>query len=1253
MYTGGNEAGEGAQADTVGLHRNSKGSGQQDHAALFDSVKQELDEPVFWTTPKTEVDPELPSGIVHQLPTPVTTPNVLSTCSFSADLKALPLDTPFSELDLQRLPPLPDLKHVQTPVDGFFNYPTSPSPRKRTQKPIALERLFPAGTILLRDYRLRSLDHGQELAADGWIQFAPDLLCLTTSPESEALLESSIADEPAQCLTRGKKRGRTARGKSAPARKKAKVVQDRTLDNLVACCQALVCRATVCVTDSTVILRIYLIPEDLPELKRAEYRTGRLKRSSPAIIRTVLSQIRCSTEEWNGTPPPADVTVPRLLDEADDRSLLEIFHEISIPGEGGFEHVDAPQEVKDRLWFALTEQPDDVITDLFPYQRASVAKMLSRELAPASANSPDYIERSSLLNSADSVFVSLDGAVALKPPQLREPKAGILAEDMGVGKSLIILALIMTSRSELPALDGVSTYLDSSRPCPAPVLLTQQSLDFPFAAESQERLRLRPRVPELLHGAEIFMSTVDLEEHEAMLLEQARLDFEESQRHRPLPSLRALALSLVKTSPRAVRYSYDDPFLTGGDMFETLQASPPYYRLYPSPSQLNSREGRRGDLKPLEIVVAATTLLVVPTDLVRQWGQEIEKHLAPGSLRVLSLRTSKDKFRSPQEMATFDLVLMSAARFTDAAETDDRSLRGVHWKRLVVDEGHVLSSGNLTRKLAEELRCESRWAVSGTPSTNLRGASVDGKLAAASNIVGGTREDLDRLGQLYSRFLRHPAFPRPASLRSLVGDHPSRLASVFNSSIIRHHTSLVKNVLTIPPLSVKVTFVEMEEAERKMYNALLAVFASNAIQSQRRDQDYFFHKANVGSLKSLCSNLATASTFFASDEVGHRLREGAGWAQERLDSEKAVKWSEEDRQGLREAIAVMKAAYSDVEWNLMVNEVSVTIEVEGLDDELVKAFNGITSSQNPLGRSLVSLHQLVRLRQDLKELQHIDVKAWNDDEELVEELLTFEARRKRYDVEIASRKSKDEEVVSVFKKRSKKDTTPLVPLPLDSTFRQIQLVRTSSAKINYLIKEFREHPDEKFIVFSSSNVDLIFANLSEALDLFGIPHIIFAGSHARMGQDRGLKAQRFNATSAQEIQVILVDVERGGRGVGLTAASRVIMLEPIWKPDLELQATKRAHRLGQTKPVELQILIVKDTYEDALFKRRAQIAPEDFSKKLKVPQQDSSLRTTLQSAQYLEPTYQAKQGKPVSEPFLCPPVMLLADGSGHDVTRNG
>ena len=342
--------------------------------------------------------------------------------------------------------------------------------------------------------------------------------------------------------------------------------------------------------------------------------------------------------------------------------------------------------------------------------------MLARELAPALSVAPDFTERTSVVDSSSKVHISLNGNVALSPPRFREPKSGILAEDMGVGKTLIILALITETRSELPSLEGTSTWLDdfdkpvksensdnsSLPPSPPPFLLTRHSIDFPFEAERAERRRLRPRVAELL--APQILTVRELREHGEKLEEQRKADLEEENHRPPLPSLRTLMINLIKTTSHPIRYSdYEDPILTGGDLLETLQTSPPFYRLLPSPRKLDSRGGRNEIPKPIEIVVAATTLLVVPTDLVRQWKQEIDNHLYANILRVLVLRTSKDKFPSPEEMATYDVVLMSAARFTDAAETGDRSLRGVHWKRLVVDEGHVLSSHNSTRTLAQEV----------------------------------------------------------------------------------------------------------------------------------------------------------------------------------------------------------------------------------------------------------------------------------------------------------------------------------------------------------------------------------------------------------------------------------------------------------------------------------------------------------------------------------------------------------------------
>ncbi|MBT9554775.1 MAG: SWF/SNF helicase family protein, partial [Myxococcales bacterium] len=56
----------------------------------------------------------------------------------------------------------------------------------------------------------------------------------------------------------------------------------------------------------------------------------------------------------------------------------------------------------------------------------------------------------------------------------------------------------------------------------------------------------------------------------------------------------------------------------------------------------------------------------------------------------------------------------------------------------------------------------------------------------------------------------------------------------------------------------------------------------------------------------------------------------------------------------------------------------------------------------------------------------------------------------------------------------------------------------------------------------------------------------------------------------------------GGTGLNLTAADYVVHLDPWWNPAIEDQATGRAHRIGQTRPVTVYRLIARGTVEDAI-----------------------------------------------------------------------
>ena len=67
-----------------------------------------------------------------------------------------------------------------------------------------------------------------------------------------------------------------------------------------------------------------------------------------------------------------------------------------------------------------------------------------------------------------------------------------------------------------------------------------------------------------------------------------------------------------------------------------------------------------------------------------------------------------------------------------------------------------------------------------------------------------------------------------------------------------------------------------------------------------------------------------------------------------------------------------------------------------------------------------------------------------------------------------------------------------------------------------------------------------------------------------------------------EGDVFLLSLKAGGTGLNLTAASYVVHLDPWWNPAVEDQASDRAHRLGQTKPVTVYRLISAATVEEKI-----------------------------------------------------------------------
>ena len=115
----------------------------------------------------------------------------------------------------------------------------------------------------------------------------------------------------------------------------------------------------------------------------------------------------------------------------------------------------------------------------------------------------------------------------------------------------------------------------------------------------------------------------------------------------------------------------------------------------------------------------------------------------------------------------------------------------------------------------------------------------------------------------------------------------------------------------------------------------------------------------------------------------------------------------------------------------------------------------------------------------------------------------------------------------------------------------------------------------KVLVFSQfvRHLKLVEEHLAES----GIPYQYLDGSTPAKA-----RADRIAAFQAGEGDAFLISLRAGGVGLNLTAADYVIHMDPWWNPASEDQASDRAHRIGQTRPVTVYRLVTKGTIEEQI-----------------------------------------------------------------------
>lgn len=988
-------------------------------------------------------------------------------------------------------------------------------------------------------------------------------------------------------------------------------------------------------------IRIYLVPADLPTVQESlRHRSEAVLKEGHRHLQALLPSIVQDRHSWNADELPS-INQPQnyfLPRDIDNRTMAEIYS-------------DLPSLVSSTI--AVGEEIRGLRSTLYEYQRQSVAVMIEKELSNQPVQDPLYIPISNV-HGKRFYFQPSTLTTAHECPTVARCKGGILCEELGTGKTVMILGLILATVDQLSQPE--ESLLDY-RPIMSPLAYRT------FPADEYRNARRRAG----MHKS----STIDVTS---------------------VPSLVEILLHRIRTWGDKVDTRSHEEQLEASNLWQLLQANTPFYHHYPvksSPMRAlgPSRTRDRVSEYPRLMHLTTATLVVVPVNLLGQWDREILKH-CHSTLRYLIVRQITQIPSAKVLASDYDLIIMTDSRFrresvknkvvrlhklkpcTCAPFPGSRvpncrcpsdpavsPLLQIRWKRLVIDEGHT--SGNTAATLnyfVRELSIERKWIVTGTPTSNILGlslgrkqdddlendtdidstyslpipATMDCSASDTSSISdGGTEKvwgmydyvNLRKLGTMISDFLSVPQF---YSDLKLFGSHVSAplcdrrgprigavkvLSQVMEMVMIRHRIEDVEEEVVLPPMQHTPIYMDLDAYAAKSYNAMQASIAINAIDSQREGQDYIFHPRNAKSLQVAMDNLSQGMFWSASD-ILFNVDQIRHEAPKFLARATAAKVPNHDMALLEEALAHAEAAAKDPLWRVMQQHEDVPFRVTGMDAAVFEAWTrGRLKDRSRVhdlmhanrlcdlralirSRPLTNLDRLVeegraldineRVRCEKKSTQVHDVTNAAQMKKMVsevkDELEVMKEKEKVYQAEDVPEIDIDDYVRRKLGHHVAPSPSNLLNLsPLSGTCVGPSL----STKLNFILSEVLEHSEkEKFLIFSNSPLTL--AHIAEALSLIEIKYLRYTTDVSPPLREQCV----MTFESSDTFRVFLMELKLGARGLNLISASRVIFCEPVWHPDVEAQAIKRAHRIGQTKPITVKTLVIRNTAEEAMVSRR-------------------------------------------------------------------
>ncbi|KAI3734234.1 hypothetical protein L6452_13699 [Arctium lappa] len=587
---------------------------------------------------------------------------------------------------------------------------------------------------------------------------------------------------------------------------------------------------------------------------------------------------------------------------------------------------------------------------------------------------------------------------------------------------------------------------------------------------------------------------------------------------------------------------------------------------------------------------AAGSLVVCPASVLRQWARELDEKVADEAKLEVLVYHGGNRTKDPAELAKYDVVLTTYAivakevptKIFDEEDEDDQrngdkyglssefsnkkrkgpiagkkkksrkgidgsaidsngTLAKVNWFRVVLDEAQTIkNSRTQVSKSCCGLRAKKRWCLSGTPIQN----SIDELFS-------------------YFRFLKCDPYANyksfcnqikiPISRNSMQGY--MKLQAVLKAIMLRRTKGTLidgKPIINLPPKTINLTMVDFSKEERAFYMKL-------ETESRSRFKAY----AAAGTLSQNYANILLMLL---------RLRQAC-------DHPLLVKGFSSESVS-RVSTRMGKNLPKDMQVNLL---------------NLLETLNICHLCSDPPEDAVITLCGHVFCYQCVSEYLTGDDNTCPSPKcksqigaDVVFNKATLRSLISDDDAGPSSSKVDEKSIVlqldySSSKIKAALDIIRTCCRSKSSSSEAPSLVRcnggssfSGNASSSSGIGDPVVEGPIKAIIFSqwTRMLDLVQMSLNQ----YSITYRRLDGSMSLASRDRAVK--EFNTDP--EVIVMLMSLKAGNLGLNMVAASHVILLDLWWNPTTEDQAIDRAHRIGQTRPVTVSRLTIKDTVEDRI-----------------------------------------------------------------------